>query len=191
MAAQPDFQRRLESIEELLGRIEGAADPSLRAAARELIELVMDLHGTALGRMIEMFRAGGEPGLQWLDKLGRDDLISSLLVLYGLHPETLEVRVERAIEKLRPSLKKRGGDVELLSAADGITRLRLRGNGHAAPLKQLVEGALYQAAPDISSLVIEGPEESAGFVPLEMLRSSAAPLTANGRGRSAAGNGGL
>ena len=34
----------------------------------------------------------------------------------------------------------------------------------------MVEEAVYQAAPDITSLIIEGAEEKQGFVPLEMLQ---------------------
>ena len=57
MPAQPEFQQRLESIEELLGKIEAAADPSLRTTVQELVQLVMDLHGAGLERMLELIRA--------------------------------------------------------------------------------------------------------------------------------------
>ncbi len=41
-------------------------------------------------------------------------------------------------------------------------------------LKEIVENAVYQAAPDITSLVIEGADEKQGFVPLEMLQKAPA-----------------
>jgi hypothetical protein len=50
----------------------------------------------------------------------------------------------------------------------------MQANGHAQALKEVVEEADYQAVPDIASLVIEGPEERAGFVPVEMLLGTAA-----------------
>ena len=46
----------------------------------------MELHGAGLERMLEIVRANGDSGQLILDSLGRDDMVSSLLVLYGLHP---------------------------------------------------------------------------------------------------------
>ena len=179
MAGQPEFKRRLESIEELLKRIEDSADPHLRTTAQELLKSVMDLFGTGLERILEIARSTGESGRDLIDRLGRDELVSCLLALYGLHPLTFEDRVERAIEKVRPSLKKRGGEVEVLFIKDGAVSLKMVANGHAHALKEVVEEAVYQAVPDIASLHIEGPEERAGFVPVEMLLGTAA---SNGKG---------
>jgi|SRR5579864_1485281 len=147
MAGQPEFQRRLESIEELLKRIENSADPHLRTTAQELLQAVMDLFGTGLERILEVARSTGEPGHDLIDRWGRDELVSSLLALYGLHPLTLEDRVERAVERVRPSLKKRGGEVEVLSIKDGVVSLKMRANGHAQALREVVEEAVYQAFP--------------------------------------------
>jgi hypothetical protein len=179
MPGPPDFQRRLESIEELLRRIESASDPHVRSTARELVQTVMDLHGAGLERILEILGAAGTAGQSAIDSLSRDDLVSSLLVLYGLHPRSIEDRLMQALDKIRPSLKKRGGEIEFLHLTDGAVKLRLLANGNAASLKEFVEAAVYAAAPDISSLIIEGPGERQGFVPLDMLRAS---LTANGKG---------
>ena len=179
MAGQREFQRRLESIEELLKRIEASADPHLRTTAQELMRAVMDMFGSGLERIVEIARSTGDPGHDLFDRLGRDELVSSLLALYGLHPLTFEDRVERAVEKVRPTLKKRGGEVEVLSIKDGVVSLNIQANGHAQALKEVVEEAVYQAVPDLASLVIEGPEERAGFVPVEMLLGTA---VSNGKG---------
>ncbi len=191
MAGKPEFQRRLEAIEDLIGRIEKSADPALQAAARELIELVMDLHGEGLARVLDLLRAGAEPGAHWIESMGRDDLLSSLLVLHGLHPESLETRIHRALEKIRPSLRKRGGEVELLAIEGGAVRLRMQANGHAAALREVVEGAVYQAAPDITSLILEGLEDRSGFVPVEALRGATDPHAFNGHAQNGALKGGL
>lgn len=174
MTGQAEFQRRVESIEELLKRIEASADPHLRTTTHELLQVVMDMFGTGIERILEIARAAGEPGQNLIDRLGRDELVSSLLALYDLHPLTLEDRVERAVEKVRPSLKKRGGEVEVLAIKDGAVSLKLQANGHAQALREIVEEAVYQAVPDVTSLIIEGPEEQQGFVPIEMLRGSVA-----------------
>jgi len=82
MAAQPpEFEKRLQSIEGLLGKIESTADPSLRADVQELVQAVMDLHGAGIERMLEVIRASGEGADHVIHKLGRDELVASLLVL--------------------------------------------------------------------------------------------------------------
>src|SRR5277367_6027205 len=86
MPGQPEFQRQLQSIEQLLGRIEGAADPSLRSSVRELVQLVMELHGAGVERILEVVYSTGEEGDNIIQRLGRDELVASLLVLHGLHP---------------------------------------------------------------------------------------------------------
>jgi Fe-S cluster biogenesis protein NfuA len=180
MSGQPEFQKRLESIETLLGTIEGAGDPALQSTVRELVRLIMDLHGTGLERMLELIRADGEGGTGIVLKLGRDELVGSLLVLYGLHPKTLEERVAQALDKARSRLRSHEGEVELLGIEDGAVRLRLCATRHgcgstAEALKQIVEDAVYGAAPDVTALVIEVADETKqGFVPLEMLQGLAA-----------------
>jgi hypothetical protein len=160
-----DLQRRLGSIEELLHKVDSAADPSLRANVHELVELVMALHGAGLEKMLELIQAAGSPGEAVLHRLLGDDLIASLLVLHGIHPMTLEDRVMDALDKLRS----RGVGVELIGVQDGAVRVRLTTKPH---LKETVEAAIHSAAPDLTTLTIESAEEKQGFVPLEMLVNS-------------------
>lgn len=83
----------------------------------------------------------------------------------------------QALDKVRPMLHSHGGNVELLSIDDGVVRLRLQGSCHGCPssamtLKNSIEEAIYEFAPDIAELHVEGavPVPSpAGFVPLEQL----------------------
>jgi hypothetical protein len=70
-------------------------------------------------------------------------------------------------------MRSRNGTVEVAGIEDGAVRLNLKANGHGPALKEVVEAAIYQAAPDITSLVIDGAGEKEGFVPLEMLRGGA------------------
>ena len=130
MPAQADFQQRLQSIEKLLGEIESAADPNLRTTVQELVQLVMDLHGAGFERMLELIPRAGDGGARSGQKLGQDDLVASLLVLYGLHPLTLRTALFRRSIKYASRLRSREGEVELLSMEDGAVRLRLQANGH-------------------------------------------------------------
>jgi hypothetical protein len=112
MPAQPEFQQRLQSIESLLGRIDSAADPNLRASVKELVQLVMDLHNAGLARTLELIRASGDAGESMIQRLGRDELVASLLVLYALHPVDLEGRVIQALDQVGSRVRSRGGEVQ-------------------------------------------------------------------------------
>jgi Fe-S cluster biogenesis protein NfuA len=136
--------------------------------------------------MLELIRTDAGGGESLIQKLGRDELVASLMVLYGLHPMDLEARITEGLDKARARLRSHQAEVELLSSRDGAVRVRLHANGHgcgstAQPLKEMVEEAMYQSAPDIASLVVEGAGEKQGFVSLEMLQGTATvPHTSNG-----------
>ncbi len=177
MADDKDFQMKIQRIGQLVGELENIVDPEARASAKALVQLVLDLHAAGFERVMEIVAKSGEPGLHTIDELGGDPLVSSLLVLYGLHPLDLESRVVQAVEKVRPRVHKGGGELDLIGIESGTVRLHLRVTGHACgstgkTLKAMVEDALYEAAPDMSGLLIEGLEEqagSSGFVPLGKL----------------------
>lgn len=182
--AGQDFQQRLQSIEHLLSRIEASTDPSLRASVQELLQIVMDLHGAGLERMLELVAATGEGGAGTLQRLGRDELVGSLLILYGLHPADLETRVAQALDKIRHRLRAHDGEVELVEVHEDVVRLRLSAKGHGCgstpqALREMVEQAVYGAAPDVTTLIVEGTEDAdtrQGFVPLAMLLNGSGTL---------------
>jgi Fe-S cluster biogenesis protein NfuA len=154
-----EFHAHTERVERLVSRLNNSGDPELRAAALELLQCVMDLHGAVLERMIDSLAqtAAGEAGLE---EALTDDLVASVLLLHGLHPEPIENRVRRALDTVRPYLRSHHGDVEFVSLLDGVVRLRLVGSCGTCPsssitLKNAVEEALYAAAPDIVEIVAE------------------------------------
>lgn len=177
------FQRRIQQIEGLIQKIETIAEPTVRASAIELVQMLMEVHGAGLERIMELVWQAGEPGQAIIDRLGRDQVVSSLLLVHGLHPDDLETRVQRALDQVRPYLHSHGGDVQLLGIADGRVRLRLQGSCHGCAsstvtLKLAIEEAIYEAAPDVMELEVEGvvePSSPSGFVPLDKLRSKVRP----------------
>lgn len=176
MADDKEFRERVQRIGGLVEEIEAIADPALRATTKELVQSLMDLHGAALERAMEIVSRAGEPGIDLIDQLGRDPTVSSVLVLYGLHPEELETRVLKAINRVKPQLRKQGCEVELLGLTEGVLRLRVQTGEHtcgstAKTVQATLEGAIYDAAPDIISLTIEGLDKQAasGFVALDRL----------------------
>jgi Fe-S cluster biogenesis protein NfuA len=184
-----DFRDDMQRIGGLVQEIEEIADPAVRAATKGLVQSLMDLHGAALEKALDIVAEAGEPGMSIIDRLGRDALVSSVLILYGLHPEDLETRVMKAIDRVRPQLRKQGCEVEVLGVSDGIIRLRVETGSHtcgstAKTAQATLEGAVYDAAPDLSSLVIEGLEEkpASGFVALDKLTGSSPPVTLEPQG---------
>lgn len=153
--------RQVQRIEELLREFEAASDTGVRAKAVELVRLLMEFHGAGLERMTEIVAGAGVQGQTILDDFARDELVSHLLLLYGLHPEDVEARVRGALDKVRPYLHKHGGDAQLLAVDNGVVRLSLEGscNGcpsSSAPLKQAIERAILDAAPDVTEIVAYG-----------------------------------
>jgi Fe-S cluster biogenesis protein NfuA len=188
MADENGFQQRVRRIGALVEEVEGIADPAVRTSTRQLVQLIMEFHGAALDRALETLANGGEAGMGFIDQLGRDPMVGSLLVLYGLHPESLEARVAKAVERVEPSLRRDGAAIELLAIEDGAVRIRVTPGTHTCgsttkALKSTVENAVYEAAPDIASLSIEGldGQPATGFVALEKLVVSTpiAPGTTN------------
>src|ERR1700676_413209 len=116
---EKDFREEVQRIGGLVQEIESIADPAVRAATKNLVQSLMDLHGAALENALEIVAEAGEPGMAIIDRLGRDPLVSSVLILYGLHPEELEGRVVKAVDRIRPQLRKQGCEVELLGVNNG------------------------------------------------------------------------
>lgn len=157
--ARGQFSAKTERVEMLAAKLNQANEPEVRAAALELVQSVIELHGAALQNLIDrcLETAGGERAL---NEAMQDDLVSSMFLLHSLHPDPIETRVLRGIERVRPYLKSHGGDCELVAVNDGIVRLRLHGTCGSCPsssltLKNAVEDALYEVAPDIKEIVAE------------------------------------
>ena len=183
------FQQRMKKLESLLAEIDSFADPKAQAKTREIIENLMDFHGTALAKILDCLTTS-DSGHNILKSLCQDSLVSSLLILYGLHPLDLASRVAQALDKVRPYLATHHGNVELLTITDaGAVQLRLQGSCHGCPssqatLKGLIEEALYAAAPDITDIIVEGVLEEApssaasGFVAVSEVRYHGCPTSA-------------
>ena len=158
------MSQSIEKVEELIQAIENLPDPAARASALGLVQALMDFHGEALDRLMEIVASQGEAGYSIFDKFTGDELVSNLLLLYGLHPLPLEMRVLQALEKVKPHLDSHGGSVELLEINEGVVRLRLHGSCKGCPssadtLKLAIEASIFAAAPDVVAIKAEGAIE--------------------------------
>jgi len=159
MSNNQELQQHVQRIGALVQELESIADPSVRASAKELVQLLMEFHGAGLDRALEIVANTGDPGLRLIGQLGDDPLVGSLLVLYGLHPDDVDTRARKALGRVQPKVQRSGGELEVLEVANGSVRVRLSVTGH------------YEAALDVSSIVIEGLDDkpSGGFVSLDKL----------------------
>jgi Fe-S cluster biogenesis protein NfuA len=154
-----EFEKRMGRIETLVQEIERFPDAGARAHTREIVQSLLDLHGAALERMLERLAAAGATGLALIDSLVRDELVESVLLLYGLHPLDVETRVRQALDKVRPYLRSHAGNVELLALAGGVVRLRLllsrRGGASSLTLQRAIEETIYIKAPEVTAIEVE------------------------------------
>ena len=161
MPAPQNLRASGDRIEQALTELQATADPRSLDLAEELLRLVSDLYGAGLARMVEIAQARAP---ELIAGFAADELVASLLLVQGLHPDPLDVRVEGALESVRPFLGRHGGDVELLAVDDemGAVKLRLLGNcdgcpSSAATLQGAVEAAILEAAPEVTRIVVEEP----------------------------------
>ena len=187
MVDRKEFHQRLQKLGGLVRDLDAISDPASRAVAKELVQLLMDLHGVGLERMLELVFESGDAGARIIDDLGADPLVSSLLILYGIHPHDMQTRLERKLAQIDSKLHKMGAEVKLPPLTGNDVRLRITLAGHGCgsttqSIRSLLEDAMYEAAPDLSSLTIDGLEEpiASGFVGIEQLRASGSPLRALG-----------
>ena len=68
--ASSEFQAHTERIEQLVQRVSALADEEARTTALELLQSMMDLHGTVVSRIVELLGAS-EAGRASLAKLGQ------------------------------------------------------------------------------------------------------------------------
>lgn len=169
-----DAPPEIESLIERLGQV---ADRETLASAQALVRAVLDMHGAGLARILELVAASQEGG-GLVEALGRDDLVSSLLLLHGLHPSSLEARARAALGRIGAS----GFALEFLGAVEGFVRVGVTRTGDpqraaaGGRLRALVEQAIERAAPDAEGLELVGDlgdleERRAAFVPLDRLRT--------------------
>ncbi len=171
-----EFQEKTGEIDRLVQRVTAFTDENARITSLDLLQSMMDLHGAAMSRLVELLSESGEAGRSALTNLGSDPLICGLLVLYGIHPVPLQERVSRAVDKVRPQLQKHGGSVEVIEVAEDTVRVNIQSSAQGCgsspdAVKATVEQAILEAAPDVINIVIEGAESAtSGFVPLNMIQ---------------------
>lgn len=156
MAGGADLEAAGERIEALLARLAELADPRPLEWAESLVRVITDLYGAGLSRLID---AGG-PG--FLERVAADEPVASLLMLHGLHPESIGRRVQNALDGLPPLLGCEDARVVEVDEETATVRVRVLvapGRGRQKDhLDKVVREAVERAAPDVGNLVIDTPD---------------------------------
>ena len=180
-----------DDIERLLDELHATLEPRAYERAVELVRLVTELYGAGLARILEKARASlDERAATFVRELAGDDLVASLLMVHGLHPDALHERVAAALEGVRPFLAGHGGDVELLEVDEdvGAVHLRLLGSCDGCPssavtLRLTVEQAIRDAAPEVTIIDVDEPAAAPSRTPVALTQKQvAAPDPATGCG---------
>jgi hypothetical protein len=157
-----DPRQAVNRIEELIRALDTHPDPAARETARELLALVLDLHGIGLAKLMGIV-AAAEGGTAILARMVADKQVRAMLLLHGLHPDDFETRVRQAVDRLRPHIGVHGLRLDVVEIARRTVRLRVHGSGATtikAPLLWTlpgeIEDAVVEAAPDVDRILIDG-----------------------------------
>jgi len=166
-----------DRIEVLLDELHAVADPRALAIAEELLRSLTDLYGGGLERIMAL---ASEVAPEFGPRLVEDELVGSLLVAHGLHPDDVETRVARALESVGPFLAEHDASVELLEIDRSAAAVHLRLLGAAdgcgtsgVTLQLTVETAVIEAAPEIVTIDVDRPAPTPPPVPVTLGRKVA------------------
>jgi Fe-S cluster biogenesis protein NfuA len=171
MSVDRDAQESGERIEQLLGELRTTAPAATVERVEELVGRVVGLYGAGLARIVTSLcgPAGTLDGAR--NMLVSDPMVSSLLVLHGLHPEDLRSRVERGLSGVRPYVESHGGKLALVAIEGDVVKLRLDGTCETCPSSgetatELLERAVRDAAPEVARVEVDsGSAPKTGISP--------------------------
>jgi hypothetical protein len=137
-----------QRIDTLLQQVSTGVDADTRDRVEELVRALMELYGAGLERIAAI---AGEADGSVLARLSADELVSSLLILHGLHPRSLEARVGAAVERLRRAV---GTSLRLdvVTASEDEVAVAIGGRDlgcATASVVESIERAIRDAAPEV------------------------------------------
>ncbi len=164
-ADSADLDHRLAAdsaqLEQLLAELRDLVPLPVWQRVEDVLRRVVGLYGAGLSRAIAHARDAGVDAPTFGAKLAGDELVASLLVLHGLHPQSTEQRVEGAIRALTAELGIADDALTLVEIRDGVVHLHARGSLGAGAMspglaESVVRRVIETAAPEIRSLEISG-----------------------------------
>lgn len=164
-------------IDHLLGELQELVSGPAWQRIEEVVREMLALHGAGLGRVLASATKSGADPARFQRALCDDPVVSSLLLVHGLHPVAFAERVQQALERVRPYLGSHAGDIELTGITpEGVVRLKMLGScdgcpSSAATLEHTVRRAIEDAAPEVVRIEVEGAKPAQPEEPLVTLRT--------------------
>ncbi len=128
--AELAYTEILDRVAELAETLVAHRDPEVSAAVEELVDWLDVFHREGLGRLVEMVRQWR--GELFLEQATLDPVVGELLDAYSLgvdaDPAATARIVQLALDEVRPYVHSHGGELEVLSIADGVVKLRMHGS---------------------------------------------------------------
>jgi Fe-S cluster biogenesis protein NfuA len=138
MASEDDltYSEVLGRIGELAEELSEHPDRNVAEAVGELLDWIDAFHRDGLGRLVEMIRSWR--GEIFLESVSADEIVGTFLGAYGLGEGGQTVAeatasVEAALEEVRPLVESHGGAIEVVSVADGVVTVRMKGTCDGCP----------------------------------------------------------
>ena len=179
--------RTADRVESLLRGFDAVSTPrQARELGEELARTLTILYGAGIERVLTIVHdASGASAPAIFDRLCADPFVESLLCLHGLHPLSVEERVQRALDGVRPYLKSHEGDVEIVGVEGDVVTLRMQGTCDGCPsssatVKLAVEKAILAQVPEIREVRAENvaaPAADGPECPVEVGHDDAGRLT--------------
>lgn len=167
-ATELAYRDILDRVSELASALLEHADPTVAATAEELVDWLDVYHREGLGRLVEMVRQWR--GELFLEQAALDPVVGELLATYSLGVDvdraTADRVIQLALDEVRPYVHSHGGEIEVLSVAEGVVRLRMHGtcNGCTAAddtVAGRIEVALREHWIDFRRVELEEPTADA------------------------------
>ena len=161
-----EMERLLKTITSLETIVEGWEE-SQRLGVQALKSAIEDLHKEALKRLIRYLK--DDPAcMARLRSSMSDQVVFGVLRFHGLVKDSLQARIEVALDEVRPFLHEHGGNVELVALKlPDTVEIRLLGSCHGCPasgqtLSEGVEKSIFTHCPEIKHVnqVIRGAPEA-------------------------------
>jgi Fe-S cluster biogenesis protein NfuA len=172
-------ERRLARLDQLLGQLEQIPGRTAELA-QDAVAALVEVYGEALARTVDHAAASAEV----LGALTGDELLRHLLLLHRVHPDPVEKRAARAIDDIRPQLRKHGTEVAAVEVMDGVARVTISAAGCGSRgAAELVRAQLLAAAPELTGVETVALTRTPQLIPISALsRRPASPTAASAAG---------
>jgi Fe-S cluster biogenesis protein NfuA len=178
MARVTDARAAGDRVEALIAELRARAGSQAGDVAEELVGCLVELYGAGLAAIVATLSEDRDAGPRLLDALAADPLVESLLLVHDLHPLDTDARIRRALERARPRLGAHADEVDYLGVDDrDVARVRLTVSGHgcgsSSTVRQIVEEAVTEAAPETAGVAVEEVAAPAELPLLQIMRRPA------------------